>query len=87
MYATINIGNPRMTRELLEGNSRTLVYAGCNANSCIHYASCNDYSRVHNSTLRKNIYQAGLRVNASQFMLVYSALANFNPNLSFCVPT
>ena len=27
MYATINIGNPRMTHEFLEGNPRTLVYA------------------------------------------------------------
>ena len=55
MYATINIGNPRMKRELLEGNSRTLVYAGCNANSCVQYTSYNEDSRVRNSTLRKNI--------------------------------
>ena len=53
MYTTIDIGNPRMTRELLEGNSGTLVYAGCNADSRIQYASCNQDSRVRNSTLRK----------------------------------
>ena len=55
MYVTINIGNLHMTRELLEGNPRTLVYAGCNANSHVQYASCNEDSRVCNSTLRKNI--------------------------------
>ena len=33
MYATINIGNPRMTRELLQGNPRMLMYVGCNGNS------------------------------------------------------
>ena len=33
MYATINIGNPRMTRELLEGNPCMQVYAGFNANT------------------------------------------------------
>ena len=27
MYVTINIGNPRMKHELLEGNLRMLVYA------------------------------------------------------------
>ena len=55
MYATINIGNPRMTCELLEGNPRMLVYAGCNANSRVQYMSFNEDSRVCNSTLRKNI--------------------------------
>ena len=55
MYATIDIGNLHMTRELLEGNSHTLLYAGCNADSRVQYASCNEDSRVRNSTLRKNI--------------------------------
>ena len=55
MCATINIGNPRMTHELLEGNPRTLVYMGCNAHSRVQYASCSEDSRVRNSTLRKNI--------------------------------
>ena len=50
---TINIGNLRMTRELLKGNLHTLMYAGCNADSCIQYGSCNGDSCVHNSTLRK----------------------------------
>ena len=53
MYVTINIGNPRMTRELLEGNPRTMVYAGCNADSRVQYAICSEYSCVRNSTLRK----------------------------------
>ena len=53
MYATIDIGNPRMTYELLEGNPHTLVYAGCNANSRVQYVICNEDSRVRNSTLRK----------------------------------
>ena len=35
MYTTIDIGNPRMTLELLEGNPRTLVYVGCNEYSCV----------------------------------------------------
>ena len=55
MYATINIGNLRMTRELLEGNLHILVYAGCNANSIVQYMICNEYSCIRNSTLRKNI--------------------------------
>ena len=87
MYATIDIGNPRMTHELLEGNPRTLVYVGFNADSHVQYASCNEDSRVRNSTLRKIIKQDGLMVNASQGMPIYSVLANFNPNMSFCVPT
>ena len=58
MYATINIGNPRMTSELLKGNPHTLMYAGCNVDSRIQYASCNGDSHVRNSTLRK-IYIAG----------------------------
>ena len=53
MYATIDIGNPRMTREFLEGNPHTLMYVGCNADSSVQYVSCNEYSRVRNSTLRK----------------------------------
>ena len=53
MYATIDIGNPGMTRELLEGHPRTLVYTGCNADSRVQYTSCNEDSHVHNSTLRK----------------------------------
>ena len=40
MYVTINIGNLRMTCELLKGNLRTLMYAGCNVDSCVQYASC-----------------------------------------------
>ena len=55
MYTTIDIGNPCMTSELLEGNLRTLVYTGCNANSHVQYESCNEDSHIHNSTLRKNI--------------------------------
>ena len=50
MYATIDIGNPRMTRELLKG-----VYAGCNADSHVPYVSCNEDSHIHKSTLRKII--------------------------------
>ena len=64
MYVTIDIGNLRMTRELLKGNPHTLMYGGCNADSRIEYASCdgdsrvqyvgcNGDSRVCNSTLRK----------------------------------
>ena len=53
MYATIDIGNPCMTRELLEGNPHMLVYAGCNADSRIQYAICNEDSHIRNSTLRK----------------------------------
>ena len=33
MYATIDIGNPCMTRELLKGEPRTLMYVGCNVDS------------------------------------------------------
>ena len=40
MYATIDIGNPCMTRELLKGNPRTLMYAGCNVDSHVQYVSC-----------------------------------------------
>ena len=39
MYATINIGNPRMTRELLKGNPRMLMYIGCNGDSHVQYVS------------------------------------------------
>ena len=46
MYATTNIGNLRMTRELLEGNPRTPVYVDCNANTRVRYASCNGDSCV-----------------------------------------
>ena len=53
MCMTIDIGNPRMSRELIEGNLRTLVYAGCNADSRIQYVNCNEYSHIRNSTLRK----------------------------------
>ena len=35
MYATIDIGNLCMTRELLKGNSRMLIYVGCNEDSHI----------------------------------------------------
>ena len=55
MYTTIDIGNPRMTFELLKGNPHTLMYTGCNVDSRVQYASCNGDSRVHNSTLRKII--------------------------------
>ena len=79
MYATIDIGNPRMTSDLLKGNPCTLMYAGCNADSRVQYVSyngdsrveyagCNGDSHVHNSTLRKIMQQAGLKVNASQVM-------------------
>ena len=47
MYATIDIGNLCMTRELIKGNSRTLMYAGCNVDSRIQYMSCNGDSCVH----------------------------------------
>ena len=40
MYVTINIGNLRMTRELLKGNPRMDLYAGCNGDSPVQYASC-----------------------------------------------
>ena len=40
MYVTIDIGNLRMTRELLKGNPRTLMYAGCNVDSRIEYTCC-----------------------------------------------
>ena len=53
MYATIDIGNLRMTRELFKGNPRTLVYVGCNADSRVQCASCNEDSWVRKSTLRK----------------------------------
>ena len=33
VYVTIDIGNLRMTHELLEGNPRTMVHAGCKADS------------------------------------------------------
>ena len=47
MYATIDIGNPRMTCELLKGNPRTLMYTGFNVDSRIQYTSCNGDSRIH----------------------------------------
>ena len=34
---TINIGNPRMTRELLEGDPHMQVYVGCNVNTRVWY--------------------------------------------------
>ena len=40
MYVTLNIGNPRMTRELLKGNLCMLMYAGCNEDSLVQYVSC-----------------------------------------------
>ena len=46
VYATIDIGNPRMTHEFLKGNPQTLMYAGCKADSHVQYASCNGDSRV-----------------------------------------
>ena len=55
MYATIDIGNPRMTCELLKGNLCTLMYAGCNVDSRVQNASCNGDSHVCNSTFRKII--------------------------------
>ena len=33
MYVTIDIGNPHMTRNLLKGNPRPLMYMGCNVAS------------------------------------------------------
>ena len=53
MYATIDIGNPRMTRELLKVNPRMLMYAVCNGDSHVQYMGYNGYSHVHNSTLTK----------------------------------
>ena len=69
MYATINIGNPRMTCESLKGNPCIDLYAGCNGDSHVQYASCqgeqsrmytsfNGDSRVRQSTLRKIKWQA-----------------------------
>ena len=40
VYATINISNPRMTCESLKGNLRTDLYVGCNGDSHVQYASC-----------------------------------------------
>ena len=40
MYVTINIGNPRMTCELLKGNPCMLMYAGCNGDSRVQYVKC-----------------------------------------------
>ena len=37
---TITIGNPRMTRESLKGKLRIDLYAGCNGDSHVQYASC-----------------------------------------------
>ena len=70
MYATIDIGNPRMTHESLKGNLCIDLYAGCNGDSRIQYASCqqeqlrmyasfNGDSRVCQSTLRKIKWQVG----------------------------
>ena len=39
MYATINIGNLRMTRKSLKGNPRIDLYAGCNGDSRLQYVS------------------------------------------------
>ena len=58
MYATINIGNPRMTHESLKGNPRIDLYGGCNGDSRVQYvsyqqeqsrmyASFNGDSRIH----------------------------------------
>ena len=49
MYVTIDIGNPRMTRELLKGNPCTLMYAGCNEDSHVQYVSCNGDSHVQHA--------------------------------------
>ena len=98
MYATIDIGNSHMTRELLKGNLLTLMYAGWNVDSHAQYVSCqweqscmytsfNEDSHVQNSTLRKIIWQAGSMVNASQVIPIYNVLENFNPKMSFCVTT
>ena len=76
MYTTIDIGNPR-----------SLMYAGCNVDSRVQYVSCNEDSHVCKSTLRKIIWKAGSRLNASQVMAIYSGLENFNPKMFFCVPT
>ena len=53
MYTTIDIGDPRMTCDFLEGNLHTLVDTSCNADSRVQYMSCNEDSHVRNSTLRK----------------------------------
>ena len=55
MYTTIDIGNLRMTRELLKGNPCMLMYVGCNVDSRVQYVSCNGGSHVRNSTLRRII--------------------------------
>ena len=39
MYATINIGNTCMIRELLKGNPHMLMYVGCNGDSRVQYES------------------------------------------------
>ena len=61
MYATIDIRNPRMTRESLKGNPRIDIYTGCNGDS-----------HVQQSTYRKIKWQAGWRINASHVMPIYS---------------
>ena len=47
VYVIIDIKNPRMTRDLLKGNPRMLIYTGCNVDSHVQYTSCNEYSHVH----------------------------------------
>ena len=47
MYVTIDIGNPRMTPDLLKGNPCMLMYTGCNVDSHVQYTSCNEDSHVH----------------------------------------
>ena len=70
MYTTIDIGSLRMTRELLKGNPRMDLYAGCNGDSHVQYASCqleqshvyasfNGDSHVRQSTLIKVKWQDG----------------------------
>ena len=39
LYVTSNTGNPHMTRELLKGNPCMIMYAGCNGDSRVQYAS------------------------------------------------
>ena len=87
-----------MTRESLKGNPRIYLYVGCNGDSRKWYASCqqeqsrmymsfNGDSRVRQSTHRKLKWHTGQRVNASHVIPIYSVQENFNPIVSFYVPT
>ena len=53
---TINIGNLHMTCDLLKGNPRMLMYAGCNADSRIQYVSFNGDSFVYATQHLEKLY-------------------------------